>query len=154
MNTSHTLAIFGQIGLAMLVGLATAYQPGVNARFASATSSPIYGGLVNFGIGFLVVLVVALILRAPPPSPAKLAALPWWAWSGGLLGAFFVCMAILLIGRMGAANYFAAMIAGQFIGGMIIDHFGQVGLPAHPFSWGRAAGLALMGAGIAVIRLT
>ena len=154
MQTPQALTVLGQILLAMLVGLATSYQPGANAKFAAATSSPIYGGVINFGIGFGAVCLVALFLRVPAPSAAKLAALPWWAWSGGFLGAFFVCMAIILVGRMGTASYFAAMIAGQFIGSMIIDHFGHVGLPVHPFSWGRAGGLVLMAAGIVLIRLT
>lgn len=154
MSTTQILVFVGQILLAMLVGLATSYQPGANAKFASVNSSPIYGGIANFGIGFTIVLIVTMLMRAPPPTGAKLATLPWWAWSGGFLGAFFVCMAILLIRRMGAANYFAAMVVGQFVGSMVIDHFGHVGLPVHSFSWGRAVGVVLMLAGLVCIRLT
>ncbi len=153
MPTHSVALVLTQIALAILVGLATSYQPGVNAKFASACPSPLYGGVINFAVGLVVMLVVVLVVRVAPPSVQNLAKLPWWAWTGGALGAFFVAMAIILIRPMGAANYFAAMVTGQFVGSMVIDHFGHMGLNTHPFTWGRAVGILLMGAGVACIRL-
>jgi bacterial/archaeal transporter family-2 protein len=142
-----------QAAVAVVVGFATSFQPGVNAMFASHAPSRLHGGVLNFLVGFLAMSIVVTACRVPLPEPAKLAEVPWWAWTGGLIGAFFVTMAIVLIKPMGNANYFAAMIFGQFVGSMLIDHFGLLGLPQHPFSWGRAAGLALMGLGVVCIRL-
>lgn len=141
-----------QIGIAMVAGLATAYQPGVNAAFASYSSSRLHGGVLNFLVGAAAMILVCLVVRTPLPEVAKLAMAPWWAWIGGLMGAFFVTSAIFLIKPMGSANYVAAMIAGQFIGTMIIDHFGLMGLNVHSFSLGRGVGLLLMVAGIVCIR--
>jgi transporter family-2 protein len=141
-----------QIALAVVVGFATAFQPGVNAAFASHAPSRLHGGLLNFLVGLIAMVVVVLVCRTPLPESARLAAAPWWAWTGGLIGAFFVTMAIFLVRPMGTANYFAAMIFGQFVGSVLIDHFGLLGMPAHALSWGRVAGLALMAAGIACIR--
>jgi transporter family-2 protein len=141
-----------QVVLAVIVGLATAFQPSVNAAFAAHAPSRLHGGLLNFLVGFLAMAVVVVVCRVPVPESSKLAAAPWWAWTGGLIGAFFVTTAIFLVRPMGVANYFAAMIFGQFIGSVLIDHFGLLGMPAHALSWGRVAGLALMAAGIACIR--
>lgn len=138
--------------LAVIVGFATAFQPSVNAAFASHAPSRLHGGLLNFLVGFVAMVVVVVVCRAPLPETARIAAAPWWAWTGGLIGAFFVTMAIFLVRPMGTANYFAAMIFGQFIGSVLIDHFGLLGMPVQSISWGRVAGLALMAAGIACIR--
>lgn len=148
-----SLSIFAiQVVLAVIVGFATSFQPGVNAAFAAHTPSRLHGGVLNFLTGLIAMVLVVAICRTPVPEPGKLATVPWWAWTGGLIGAFFVTMAIFLVRPMGNANYFAAMIFGQFIGSMIIDHFGLLGLPPHSFSWGRAAGMALMGLGVICIR--
>lgn len=141
-----------QVALAVVVGFATAFQPGVNATFAAQTPSRLHGGVINFLTGFAAMVLVVVVCRTPVPEPAKLAVIPWWGWTGGLIGAFFVTMAVFLVRPMGNANYFAAMIFGQFIGSMLIDHFGLLGLPAHSFSWGRAAGMGLMGLGVLCIR--
>jgi len=144
--------IFLQIGIALVAGLVTAYQPGVNAAFASYSSSRLHGGVLNFLVGAVAMILVCIVARTPLPEMAKIATAPWWAWVGGLLGAFFVTSAIFLVKPMGSANYVATMIAGQFIGTMIIDHFGLMGLNVHSFSLGRGVGLLLMVAGIVCIR--
>jgi transporter family-2 protein len=141
-----------QIGLALIAGVSTAYQPGVNSAFADHAGSRLHGGLANFAIGLVGMIVVASLMRAGVPNTAKLAAGPWWMWMGGFLGAFFVMMSIVLVPKMGSSNYLAAMIAGQLIGSLVIDHFGHMGLPMHPVSAGRVVGVALILGGVACIR--
>ena len=152
MNLSWGLV--AQIALAALAGLAVAYQPGMNARFADAAPHRIYGGIQSFFVGFAVLAIIALLMRAPPPQTQKLAGLPWWSWLGGTLGAFFVMTAIFLVPKMGSTAYVACMLTGQLIGSVIIDHFGHMGLTQHPFTFGRAIGILLLAAGIACIKFT
>ena len=151
MNINMT-SIF-QIALAIFAGVAVAHQPGINARFAQATPSPVYGGVINFVCGAVVMVVIALVMRLPPPTISKLGGLPWWAWTGGALGAFFVTTALVLVPKVGATQYLACMIAGQLVGSVIIDHFGHLGLAVHPFSVGRAVGILLLIAGLVCIKL-
>lgn len=140
------------VSLAAAAGVATSLQPGINRVAGEASGSKVYGGLLNFAVGLGAMAVVCMVIRPPLPEGARVAAAPWWAWTGGLLGAFFVTLAIFLVRPMGSANYFAAMIAGQLLGSMVIDHFGLLGLETHPFTWGRAAGVVLIGCGVAAIR--
>ncbi len=142
----------GQIILALLVGLATACQPAINSKFAQFTPSRIYGGLLNFTIGLLAMLAVSLAFRTPMPSPEKVAEAPWWAWTGGILGAFFVTMSVILLPKMGAAIFFSVMIAGQLCSAAVIDHFGLLDVAVKHFTWGRGLGIALMLAGVVCIR--
>lgn len=146
-----TLLLF--LGLALLAGIATAFQPGVNAAFAAHTGSRWHGALVNFSVGLLTIVVVYTLLRVQLPTTDKLTSAPWWAWIGGVLGVFFVSMSILVVPRIGAVNYFAAIIAGQFIGSLIIDHLGLMGLSVHTVSPGRILGILLIIAGVACVRL-
>lgn len=152
MPTSQFLLASLNILLAMLAGVATAYQPGINSRFAEAAGQRIHGAIANFAIGLLAVVVVSLFLRAGVPDHQKLAQGPWWMWLGGLCGAFFVTLAIVLVPKMGAANYLAAMIAGQLLASAVIDHFGHMGLPVHALTPGRAMGLGLIAIGVVCVR--
>jgi transporter family-2 protein len=149
-------ARFGPYGLflvmALLAGVATAYQPGVNAKFAEHTPSRLYGALLNFVVGSMAMVVVTLIARVPAPTGVGLAQAPWWSYLGGTLGAFFVTTAVMLVPKMGNASYLAAMIAGQLIASVAIDHFGHMGLEPHPFTWGKALGIALMLGGVVCIK--
>ncbi|MCA3003978.1 MAG: DMT family transporter [Planctomycetaceae bacterium] len=142
--------------LALLAGVATAFQPGINAKFAQAAGHPLHGGVVNFAVGCAVMLMLwAVMSRAagmPTPEAAKLAGGPWWMWLGGALGAFFVCTAVYLIPKVGAANYLAAMVAGQLITSLLIDHFGLMGLREVAITPMRVAGVLLILGGMAAVK--
>lgn len=144
------------LAAALLAGVATAFQPGVNARFADHAGHRLHGGVINFAVGCLTMLVVwfigARVAGVPTPQPSKLAQGPWWMWVGGVLGAYFVTAAVFLTPKIGAANYLAAFIAGQLFAAMIIDHFGLMGLRQIPISPARIGGVLLILGGMALIK--
>jgi len=151
-SPSNLGVLLGQLAMALLVGVITAYQPGINARFADHTPSKLHGGVANFAVGLVGMLIVTAACRTGLPTTERLGAAPWWAWTGGLCGAFFVTMSLALVPKMGTGNYLVGMIAGQLIGSMVIDHFGHLGLPVHGFTWGRAVGIVLVMAGVCCIK--
>lgn len=151
MDTRPHIALL-QILLACAAGAGTAFQPGVNSRFSEVAGARMHGTIMNFVGGLALVLIIALVFRTPVPSTSKLATGPWWMWTGGALGAFFVTVAILLVPKIGSANYLAAMIAGQLLASAFIDHYGLMGLTRTPISPARIGGLLLIGAGVAVLR--
>ena len=153
MPSSRQLALFVPIGLAVAAGIVTAAQPFINARFAAASGARVHGAVLNFAMGLVAMLTVAVLLRSPVPQMEKLATAPWWSWTGGLCGAFFVTMALTLVPKMGAANYLSAMIAGQLLASIVIDHFGLFACPVHLITPGRIVGVLLIGAGVVSIRL-
>jgi transporter family-2 protein len=144
--------LFIQLAFAIAAGIATSFQPGINRAFADVAGDRLWGGVINFGVGFLTMLSIVTALRPPIAQASKFAAAPWWIWTGGMLGAFFVTTAIFLIRPLGAANYVAAMIAGQFLGSMVIDHFGLLGVVQHSFTPGRFAGLVFIVVGMVFLR--
>lgn len=155
MGLSPTALVLNLL-LALAAGVATAFQPGVNARFADHAGHRVMGGVANFGVGFLAMLLAWLVAArfagAGTPSAARLAEGPWWMWCGGVLGAFFVTVAVIVTPRVGAANYLSALIAGQLLASLLIDHFGLMGLREVPISAGRVLGVVLILAGMACVK--
>ncbi|MCK1708083.1 DMT family transporter [Bradyrhizobium sp. 143] len=76
-----------------------------------------------------------------------------FAWSGGLFGAIFIALGIFLVPQLGAATFFAPLIAGQMLGSIAFDHFGLLDVPVHPISAIRVAGAALLVGGVVLIRM-
>jgi bacterial/archaeal transporter family-2 protein len=151
MNQTLATTLIG-FALAIAAGIATAFQPGVNAKFASHAGARIHGGVINFAVGCLVMLIVWAATRTPAPSPTRLAEGPWWMWTGGVLGAFFVTTAVFLTPMIGAAGYLTAMIAGQLIASVAIDHYGLMGLKEISITPMRLVGVGLVLAGMLVVK--
>lgn len=130
-----TLSLF----LLMFVGgLAIAIQPSINARLAQRVGA-VESSCVSFAVGTLVLLAIVLA-SGRAGSLRGVGDARWWELSGGLLGAFFVTMTIVIVPRIGTAAAMAATIAAQLMAGMLLDHFGAFGLRTVPLDWKRALG--------------
>jgi transporter family-2 protein len=138
--------------LALAAGACLPTQAGINALLNTWTRSPVLTAAVSFGVGTGTLVLYALVLRVPVPPKEGLSALPWWAWCGGCLGAFFVASAVVLAPRLGAAAMVALIVAGQMGASLVLDHFGWLGYPVHPVSPLRLAGVGLVVAGVVLIR--
>ena len=75
-----------------------------------------------------------------------------WAWLGGAYGAVFVVAAAFAVPRLGVASTITLMIAGQLALSLVLDHFGWLGVPRQPLSLTRIAGVALVLAGVLLVR--
>jgi len=147
------VAIVGYLAFAFVAGAFLPLQAGVNAELSRWVGSPIRASFVSFAVGTLALALVTLAAFRGWPTPAKLADVPWWAWVGGLLGAFYVFGSIVTSPRLGAVAFVAIIVAGQSVASLILDHFGWVGFDEHPISAGRIVGLLLLGVGVALVRI-
>ncbi|MHC2334983.1 DMT family transporter [Bradyrhizobium sp. USDA 4454] len=138
--------------LALGAGIAVAVQQVLNGNLRSALNSPAWAGLVSYLGGLVTMAVVLVATREPVPSWKLVSAVPWWAWSGGILGGIFILLMILLLPSLGAATLLALVVAGQMIAGIAMDHFGMFGLAQHPVSISRLAGVALIIGGVLLIK--
>lgn len=138
--------------VALSIGMFLPVQQGVNATLTRSLTHPLQGALASFGTGTLALIVCCLIMRLQLPDPTKVASAPWWAWSGGIIGAVFITASIILAPRIGATATASAIIAGQILASLLIDHHGLLGFVQHPISLGRAVGVALLLTGVILIR--
>ncbi len=135
----------------LLAGAFQAWGPPMNAALRNALSNPWLASLVSFPpiIAFLGVLF--LCLPRPLPSATDLAAMPWWAPLGGLIGAFAVVAGLLFVSKVGAGAFAGLTITANILMSLVIDKFGWFGMDVHPLNGWRIAGAALMAGGSALI---
>ena len=140
--------------LAFLAGLGIALQTSVNLELRQRLGQPVLAALVSFLVGTLALaaLWVATARGAARPLGAGAAGAPWWAWIGGLFGAYFIWSAIVATQRLGPALFFGLVVAGQLAASVTIEHFGWFGIPRQPMSLVRAAGALLLLGGLALMR--
>lgn len=138
--------------LAVLAGAMMPTQAATNNKMAAIVDSPILAAFISFLIGTIALFVYVLASGTPVANLAAVKDAPPVAWVGGLLGAFFVTMTIVLAPRLGVAMTFSLIIAGQMLVTIVIDHFGLLGVPVQPISLPRVAGILLITAGVVLIR--
>jgi transporter family-2 protein len=139
--------------IALAAGTCIPTQAGINARLSLWAGSPLLAATISFLVGTVLLAGVVLASRVPLPLLRSAAGEPWWLWSGGALGAFFVAVTIYLAPRLGATNMLACLLAGQMLAALALDHFGLLGYPLHSMSIGRVAGVLLLVAGVLMIRI-
>jgi bacterial/archaeal transporter family-2 protein len=136
-------------------GAAVATQIAINAYLGVVTGSALWAANISFAVSMIagvVALGAAILLgEMPLPNPAVWTA-PSWIWLGGLGGATYVLLAILLTHRLGAALLSAAGILGQLATSLLIDHYGWFGVPVHRMSAPRFMGIVLLTLGVVLLR--
>jgi bacterial/archaeal transporter family-2 protein len=139
--------------LAVTAGLSFVFQQAVNANLRGEIASVWWAGFVSYLGGALVMILLSLLLREPFPSGELLRKTQWLSWTGGIFGAAYIAISILLLPRLGAATLIALIVAGQMMGSLAFDHFGLLGVPVHPANSLRLMGAALLILGVVLVRV-
>lgn len=142
--------LIGGIALATLVGALLPMQALINARLGDATQGPLFAAFASFFVGTLALGVALFATRTPLPSAQQAGGLPWWAWSGGLIGALFVLSATVLVPRIGAAALICTVVFGQVVGSLLLDHYGVLN-PPRPADITRILGGLLVAVGALMV---
>ncbi|GAA3707969.1 DMT family transporter [Sphingomonas cynarae] len=134
----------------LIAGVGLAAQPPTNAALARTSGSVVLATLVSFLIGSAILFAVWLAFDRTPP--AALRGAPPWAWLGGLYGAAFVTAVAFAAPRLGLATTVTVAIATQVGVALLLDHVGGLGLKTDPVTLPKLVGVALMLAGVVIIR--
>jgi transporter family-2 protein len=138
--------------VALLAGVGLPVQAGLNAALARHAGRPEWATFVSFLVGLVGIACWIGAARVRAPTASDLAAAPLWSYTGGLLGAFYVTAVVLLTPRLGVAVTLALTLAGQMAGAILLDHAGALGLATRPITAPRLVGVALLFAGVMLIR--
>ena len=140
------------IGIAATAGMLIAIQAAANGSLRETLGSAWYAAFFSI-TGTMVCAVLFILSTRPPfPAPGLIRAVPWWNWIGGPLGASIVLAGAVLTPRLGAAAFIAAVVAGQVVCSLGLDHFGAMGVPEQPLTAGRALGAAMIVAGMLLVK--
>jgi len=138
--------------LVVIAGIGQPMQAAMNARLRESAGSPALTALLSFAVGALVLALLTLSGALGRGTLTGLGRAPWWAWLGGLSGAFSVITALIALPRAGAAVVIAAALLGQTIASLAIDHYGWLGAPRVPVNAWRVLGVILLFAGALLVQ--
>jgi bacterial/archaeal transporter family-2 protein len=138
------------VALALAAGVALTMQAATNAGLSK--SAGLGPALV---INTVIVLIGAIGLWAALGAqttffPANTSST---LYLGGLFGFVIIASLAFVLPKIGAAYAIALMVGGQCVAALIVDHFGLMGMPHNPLSIQRVFGLALVAAGVVVMRV-
>lgn len=146
----------GWIVLALLAGAVLPVQGAVNGLLRQDLGAPFAVGAVSFFVATLAMaggLFLAMAFRQPRPKLAGVLGMPWWGWLGGFAGAVYVTIVFTAIPVIGTAAAVGLTVAGQQVASVFVDRYGWFRLPKRPVSGLRLAGVLLLLAGVATIKL-
>ena len=138
-------------GLAYFLGIASGFgltlQIGMNSKLRTVLQNANTAALISFLVGTTGLVLLLAVTRTPIPARDTLASVPVWAWFGGLMGAFYVAISTVVASQLGTASLLGLALSGQLAMALVVDHYGWLGMPEHPITLTRLAGVALLGFG-------
>jgi transporter family-2 protein len=138
------MGIYLLLPFSLLIGLSLASQVGINAQLRSGLNNPIQAAFVSFLVGTIILGVITLFQGDKWLQPGALKSIPWWAWCGGVLGAFNVAMMLFLAPKLGALLLAISIMCGQLLTSLVLDQNGWLGYPKIDISALRATGAVLV----------
>ncbi|WP_320174129.1 DMT family transporter [Maridesulfovibrio sp.] len=139
------------IVMSFLFGALAPTQAGVNLKLRGFVGDPVLAAIVSFAVGTLSLLVYAYFTKVPLPEGSTVLKGPWWMWTGGFMGAFFVAAAVVVAPVLGAGTMMCWMVAGQMAASLVLDHYGIIGYAVREATMGRIVGALLVVVGAVLI---
>ena len=139
------------IFLASAAGACIALQAAANGSLRTNLGDSRYAAFFSICGTFATAVLVILAIRPSFPPAAAFRAAPWWNWVGGPLGAVFVLAGAALTPKLGSAAFIAAVVGGQLVCSLVLDHFGLMNVPHQGLSVGRLVGAAMVFVGVLLV---
>jgi len=150
MNDPFLAAIFSVFGAMLAIAIALAFSPKSRAGFHRVGRAALDSWRNRRVDGELAAAPSALSTGDEFTIPAP--KFHWWQCLGGIVGTFFVLSQGVAIGTLGVAMFVVAIIAGNSVGSLLVDHKGIGPGGVHRISLMRVIGpaLAVLAASIGV----
>jgi bacterial/archaeal transporter family-2 protein len=137
--------------LATAAGAAISIQAAANSSLRANLHDVRWATFFSITGTIITAAIVMVFIRPTFPSPAALRSTPWWNWIGGPLGALIVLSGAALTPKLGAVAFIAAVVGGQLICSVLLDHNAWMDLPRQPITLTRAIGVALVFVGVLLV---
>ena len=137
--------------LLLLGGMAIAAQSAINGTLSMRTDVVTTAWLTNVVAS---VILLLLVIFFEPSQTATMFSVPSWQLAGALFGNFSMVAIVIAVPRIGTAATIVAIIAGQIIMGLVVDHFGWFGNTQIVLDYKRVAAIALLAGALYLIYLS
>lgn len=134
------------LALALVSGILMAVQGSLNTALSKAVGLWEATFVVHV-TGAALLIVILFLFKIGRGNLAAIGQAPWYSYLGGVVGVFIIYLVAASIPKVGVANATTAIIVGQVLTAVLIDHFGGFGLERMPCGWNQLAGLALLAIG-------
>jgi transporter family-2 protein len=149
-----SLQSFSLTLIALLAGGFIALQAPINAEVATRLGHPLAAATMSFCVGTVALIILTVLFARHSTHLEALKTLPlYMLLGGGLLGAIYVTVNLVLAPRIGIAAIMALGIAGQLFAALLIDRLGLFELMERGLSLGRVSGALLVLVGALMVRL-
>ena len=128
--------------LSLLAGVLISAMVALNGGLTEAYG--LYSATVLIHVVGLAFISALMLARRETPF-AKLHV--WFLYAGGSIGVLTVLFNNLAFGRISVSAILALGLFGQSVCGLIVDQYGLLGMPKHPFRKSKIIGLAIVLAG-------
>ena len=136
--------------LAAAAGIFVGLQAPVNSRLGKEIGS-LQAATVSFTVGLLALIVVASLSSGGISGVTNASRAPWWALIGGVLGAFYVTVALITVRTLGLSALTAIVVSGQLAIAVVVDRFGLLGITKQHIGAPRIVGLVLLLVGVVLV---
>ena len=136
-----------------VTGALVPLQLAFNGQLGGVTRNAFTASLIVFLVGALVLTIIVAATRPNLPTVSELVAASKTVWLGGAIATGYIIAIVVLTPRLGVGLTTGLILVGQIITALVLDHLGAFGNAQHTLNAGRLAGLALMIAGIATIKM-
>lgn len=131
---------------AFISGILMAVQGSLNAALSKA-AGVLEATFIVHVTGTLGLAIAIFAFRMNKRALFPLPTVPWYIYLGGIIGIFIVYLVAMSIPAVGVSNATTAIIVGQVLTALIIDHLGAFGLETSPFGVQQVIGLFLLAIG-------
>lgn len=146
------MSYYAFIGLALLCGAVFPIQAGLNGKVTKLVGNPILTSAVSVSVGLASILIYAIVTRTAFQPLVSIKEAPWYVWTAGVLGAFYVSAVIVIVPRLGFTLTFGLIVTGQILVSVLFDHFGVLDNPVKEITIGKAIGVGLLLVAVLMIR--
>jgi transporter family-2 protein len=136
--------------LAAAAGIFVGLQAPVNSRLGKEIGS-LQAATVSFTVGLLALILVASLSSGGISGVTNAGKAPWWALIGGVLGAFYVTVALITVRTLGLSALTAIVVSGQLAIAVVVDRFGLLGITKQHIGAPRIIGLVLLVVGAVLV---
>lgn len=138
--------------LVFIAGVLVPPAVALNSILGRMLKSPVLSALVVMMVGGIFITLLALLMRQSAPPMEELSKIPWFVWLGGVMISLYMVLMNYNVPKVGVGIATSLVVAGQLTIGLIIDHFGLLGLPQTSFSVGRFFGVLAVVGGVLLLK--
>ena len=145
---AENLSLFAVV-LGILAGAIVGVQRAFNGQINEKSQQSFTTSLLNFITGMLLLIFLMCVgLLTHHAHLSAIPHMPWWLYSGGTIGVFYIAFASTIVQHLGVLTFTLFTVGGQLLGSLLIDVFAPTA-GVH-ISWYLISGIVMTYLGVIV----